>query len=608
MTLTDDEGTAVTLKAEPQKIVSLTPAVTETLFAVGAGDRVVATDDSSDYPAEAKALPDVVTFGTVDVEKIVALEPDLVIAGGAGFTSAESIAKLRALGIPVLVVSTPSIDGIYKDIELVGSAVGEADAATALTTKMRADMAAIATAAAAESAKTPKPPRVFYDVGYIDATGQIYGPAEGSFLAEMVGMLGVDVITGDKVTYEVPLETLISRDPEVIILGVNAFYTPTPETIAKRPGWSALTAVKNGDVRSVSDTEITRPGPAARDRDAEPRPRDVPGPRPSAGQLTDRHGRPHDPRRASTDRHRRLGSGADRRWSRCIGLVLLAVALVAGVTIGSIAIGPTDTLGVILKRTLGLDLGGRWTAATETIVWELRLPRVLTAALVGAGLAVAGATFQGIVRNPLADPYVLGTSSGAALGAALAILLPVGFTVFQFGLVNLLAFVGAMAAALLVFRLGGVGGPGGMTRLLLTGYAVGSILAALLTMAMYVSGAEPPGDLLVPARRPRRGLVGAPPHRDAAHRHRVASSSGCAPARSMDCCSAMRRRRISGSRSGASASILLVLASMTTAAAVAITGPDRVRRPGRPARRPAARRGRRRDGSCRSRRSSGPSS
>jgi iron complex transport system substrate-binding protein len=77
----------------------------------------------------------------------------------------------------------------------------------------------------------------------------------------MLGMLGVDVITGDKVTYEVPLETLISRDPEVIILGTNAFYTPTAGSIAKRPGWSALSAIKTGDVRSVSDTEITRPGP-----------------------------------------------------------------------------------------------------------------------------------------------------------------------------------------------------------------------------------------------------------------------------------------------------------------------------------------------------------
>jgi iron complex transport system substrate-binding protein len=261
LTLTDDEGGTVTLAAEPRKIVSLTPAVTETLFAVGAGPRVVATDDSSDYPAEAKPLPDVVTFGTVDVEKIVSLKPDLVIAGGAGFTAADAIAKLRDLKIPVLVVSTPSIEGIYKDIELVGSAVGATDEAKTVTAKMRADMQAIATAAQAESAKASTKPRVFYDVGYIDTTGQIYGPAEGSFLAEMLGLLGVDVITGDKVTYEIPIEKLIERDPQVIILGVNAFYKPTPETIAKRTGWKALTAVKTGDIRSVNDTEITRPGP-----------------------------------------------------------------------------------------------------------------------------------------------------------------------------------------------------------------------------------------------------------------------------------------------------------------------------------------------------------
>jgi len=261
LTLTDDEGGTVKLAAEPKKVVSLTPAVTETLFAVGAGPRVVATDDSSDYPAEAKPLPDVVTFGTVDVEKIVSLSPDLVIAGGAGFTAADAIAKLRDVKIPVLVVSTPSIEGIYKDIELVGSAVGASDEAEAITARMRADMEAIGTAAQAESAKASTKPRVFYDVGYIDTTGQIYGPAQGSFLAEMLGLLGVDVITGDKVTYEIPIEKLIERDPQVIILGVNAFYKPTPETIAKRPGWKALTAVKTGDIRSVNDTEITRPGP-----------------------------------------------------------------------------------------------------------------------------------------------------------------------------------------------------------------------------------------------------------------------------------------------------------------------------------------------------------
>jgi iron complex transport system permease protein len=254
-----------------------------------------------------------------------------------------------------------------------------------------------------------------------------------------------------------------------------------------------------------------------------------------------------------------------------IGLALLAVALVAGITVGSVAIGPTETLGVIVQRAFGIDLGGHWTAATETIVWELRLPRVLTAALVGAGLAVAGATYQGIVRNPLADPYVLGTSSGAALGAALAILLPIGLTVFQFGLVNVWAFVGAITSALVVFRLGGSGGPGGMTRLLLTGYAVGSILAALLTMAMYVSGAN----LRAIFSFLLGGLAGASWERLLIATPLIAGACLLI---------GMRARSLDGLLLGDSAaahlgvevgrerSILLILASIATAAAVAITG------------------------------------
>ena len=108
---------------------------------------------------------------------------------------------------------------------------------------------------------------------------------------------------------------------------------------------------------------------------------------------------------------------------------------------------------------------------------------------VGAGLAVAGATFQGVLRNPLADPYVLGTASGAALGAAVAVILPVRTVVLEFGLLHGLAFLGALGAVFVVYRLSRVGGHGQMTSLLLTGYAVGSLLAAGLSMAMYVSGA-----------------------------------------------------------------------------------------------------------------------
>jgi iron complex transport system substrate-binding protein len=258
ITLTDDEGTSVEVAAEPKKIVSLTPATTEILFALGAGDRVVATDDGSDYPAEAAALQDVATFSSVDVEKVVALEPDLVVAGGLGFTPAESITKLRDLKIPVVVIYASSVDGVDKDIEVLGAATGTTAKATTVTSAMRADMAAVSAAVASQSPK----PRVFYDVGYDDATGAIYAPADDSFLAEMVTMAGGDVITtGDPNTYEIPLEKLIEKDPQLIILGTNPFYSPTPEAVSKRRGWDAFTAVRNGDIKPVDDIEITRPGP-----------------------------------------------------------------------------------------------------------------------------------------------------------------------------------------------------------------------------------------------------------------------------------------------------------------------------------------------------------
>ena len=171
------------------------------------------------------------------------------------------------------------------------------------------------------------------------------------------------------------------------------------------------------------------------------------------------------------------------------GAVLLAVALVAGIAAGSVAISPADTLGILAQRLLGLNVTPTWTAAAETIVMDLRLPRVLTAMVVGGGLSVAGAAFQGLLRNPLADPYVLGTASGAALGAAVAVLIPVRTLFLQFGLIHALAFIGALGAVVVVYRLSRVGATAPMTSLLLTGYAVSSLLAAGLAMAMYLSGA-----------------------------------------------------------------------------------------------------------------------
>jgi iron complex transport system permease protein len=225
----------------------------------------------------------------------------------------------------------------------------------------------------------------------------------------------------------------------------------------------------------------------------------------------------------------------------------------------------------VLWRLFGIDIGVGFSSATEAIVWELRLPRVLTAMVIGAGLAVAGATFQGLLRNPLADPYVLGTASGAALGAAIAVLVPIQLVVIQFGLLHGLAFAGALLAAWMVFRLGGAGGAGGLTRLLLTGYAIGSVLAALLTLAMYVSGA----DLRQIFAFLLGGLAGASWTRLAVAAPLIVGS----------CLLILRRSRaLDGMLLGDAAArnlgidvarergILLALASMATAAGVAISG------------------------------------
>lgn len=172
------------------------------------------------------------------------------------------------------------------------------------------------------------------------------------------------------------------------------------------------------------------------------------------------------------------------------GFVALAIALVLGVGLGSVWVSPDQTLAILVHRLVGLDLGVTWSPAAETIVVDLRLPRVLSAMVVGVGLAVAGATFQGLLRNPLADPYVLGTASGAALGAAVAVLIPFRLLFFEFGLIHLLAFVGAIGAVWVVMGLSRTGQLAPLTGLLLTGYAVGSLLAAGLAMAMYLSGAQ----------------------------------------------------------------------------------------------------------------------
>lgn len=256
LTLTDDAGREVTLPADPQRIVSLAPSNTEIACAVGACDELVGVTDFDDYPAEVAEVEDVVIAAQVDVEKVVAAEPGLVLAAGNGITPDDVIAQLDELGLTVLVLYPETLDEIYADIELVGEALDEQQAAADEVARMEEEVAAVTEAVAGAEA-----PRVFYETGLFE--GQIYTAGESSFLASMIELAGGEPITGDAVTTSIGQEELVAADPEVILLG-DAAYDPsiTPQSVAARPGWAEMTAVREGRIVVMTDDlVITRPGP-----------------------------------------------------------------------------------------------------------------------------------------------------------------------------------------------------------------------------------------------------------------------------------------------------------------------------------------------------------
>ncbi len=178
------------------------------------------------------------------------------------------------------------------------------------------------------------------------------------------------------------------------------------------------------------------------------------------------------------------------------GLLLLGV-LVAAVALGSVGVGLGDTVAILAHRLLGLPLSQTWTPPVETIIFDIRLPRVLTAMLVGGGLAMSGAVFQALLRNPLADPYIIGTAAGASLGAVSGIVLPLlvpalaigaGSAWLGIGLVQVLAFAGGLGTVLLVYAVARSGGRVPVVTLLLTGYAVSAVLAAVVALLMFMAG------------------------------------------------------------------------------------------------------------------------
>lgn len=261
LTLTDDAGREVAIPAEPQRIVSLAPSNTEIVCALDACDRLVGVPEFRDgYPEDILAtiadLPNVVSFGPVDREAIVAAEPDLILAAGNELTPSDDIAALADLGYAVLTLYPESVDEVFADMQMVGAALGSNDVADALVAEAQARLDAVV-----ETVADAETPRTFYEVSVFE--GQIYTAGEDSFLASLIDLAGGDPITGDPRSTAIDLETLVAEDPQLILLG-DAAYDPsiTPEAVAQRQGWGEMTAVVEGSVQPVEDDIlVTRPGP-----------------------------------------------------------------------------------------------------------------------------------------------------------------------------------------------------------------------------------------------------------------------------------------------------------------------------------------------------------
>jgi iron complex transport system permease protein len=172
-----------------------------------------------------------------------------------------------------------------------------------------------------------------------------------------------------------------------------------------------------------------------------------------------------------------------------LGLSLLLVVMVALATsIGSVKIPFLTISSILLSKLPLVEVTPTWASTWETIVMEIRLPRVILAGVVGAALAIAGATYQGLFRNPLADPYLIGVAQGAALGAVIGFLVPLSWHGMEFGIVPLLAFSGALISTFIVYSLARVGKTLPMTTLILAGVALGALLGSIVSYLIISSG------------------------------------------------------------------------------------------------------------------------
>jgi len=255
ITITSGDGEEVTLEAAPQRIVSISPTATENLFAVGAGDQVVAVDSFSNYPQDAP-VTDIVAFEP-NVEAIADHDPDLVIVG---FDTNDVVAGLRSLDIPTIVhPAAATLDDAWAQILETGRITGHAEEAEALVSGLEIQVADLV-------AQTPAPeePLTYYH----ELDDQYYTATSSTFIGQIYGLFGLQNIAdpadadGEAFGYpQLSVEFIIDADPDLIFLASGACCQQNADTVAARPAWGEIGAVQTGAITLLEDDIVSRWGP-----------------------------------------------------------------------------------------------------------------------------------------------------------------------------------------------------------------------------------------------------------------------------------------------------------------------------------------------------------
>lgn len=246
-TLTDSYGKEITLESEPEHIISVAPNVTEMIYALNAQDKLVGRTKYCDYPEEVSTIDIIGTLRSPDIEKIISLQPDLVIT--STHFDEENTAKLEEAGIVVMgLYEEYDVEGVYTMIDTLGKALNKETAATTLVNDMKKEIKAVE-----EKVSSLEKPSVYYVVGY--GEGGDYSAPANTFVGQLLSIAGGNNIVPESDSWSYTLEALLEADPEIIIV-----RNGEKENFMTTEGYKELTAVKEGHVYEIDNNLLDRQG------------------------------------------------------------------------------------------------------------------------------------------------------------------------------------------------------------------------------------------------------------------------------------------------------------------------------------------------------------